>query len=246
MANHWFQFKQFRIEQDQCAMKVSTDACIQGAWTAGMWKANCSPPEDFRILDIGTGTGLLALMMAQTFPNARIDAAELEPGAALQAAHNFQQSDWLERLHLYPLAIHQLETTAPYPFIICNPPFFNHDLRNTNPERTVARHDDLLTKQDLAIQVNRLLSAEGAFSVMYPAAAWSDWQVAAAAQGLYLWMKLAVIPKPGMAANRFIALYKKTISPQPQCRHLEIYTVAGTYSKAFSELMKAYYLNELV
>lgn len=246
MANHWFQFKQFRIEQDKCAMKVSTDACIQGAWTAESWIAHSTPSKDLRVLDIGTGTGLLALMLAQTFPQANIDAVELEPGAALQATHNFQHSPWSTQLQLHHLSVHQLQTSQPYVYIICNPPFFNNDLKNNNPERRAARHADGLTKQELAQQVKRLLAADGIFSVMYPATAWQEWQTAASSNGLYLWKKLEVIPKPGMAANRFIALYKKIVSPQPQYHSLEIYSSTGKYSTAFSTLMKPYYLNEFV
>ncbi len=242
MANNWFQFKQFRIEQDQCAMKVSTDACIQGAWAADVWKACFSPKENIRMLDIGTGTGLLALMLAQVCPSANIDAAELDDSAAKQAGHNFEQSLWHRQLTLYHTSILDFEPPHLYQAIISNPPFFNNDLKNNRAQKTIARHDDLLPKQELAKQVTRLLAPEGFFCVMYPASGWQAWQDIAAAQGLALWAILRVISKPGMTTNRIIAIYRKESCLNPILSELTIYASDSVYSDAFIRLLEPYYL----
>lgn len=117
MPNTYFQFKQFRIDQDQTAMKVTTEACILGAWVDEQ-----IPPQT--VLDIGTGTGLLALMLAQKFPQAEIDAVEIDQGAFTQAHANFHSSPWPERLQVFHQRIQDFDPGKKYDLIISNPPFF--------------------------------------------------------------------------------------------------------------------------
>src|SRR5262245_25570320 len=121
MSNTFFQFKQFRIEQDKCAMKVSTDACIQGAWT---------PIEENvrNVLDIGTGTGLLSLMLAQRKPGIRIEAIEIEEQAYKQAAENVAYSPWAEQIHVIPGDVRNDSLNRKFDLIVCNPPFFQNSL----------------------------------------------------------------------------------------------------------------------
>src|SRR5688500_11779251 len=121
MANQYFQFKQFSIQQDRCAMKVSTDACIQGAWT---------PIADNvkDVLDIGAGTGLLSLMLAQRNYDIRIDAVELDVEAAQQAKENVASSPWKDRVEVIQADVTQHSFTKLYDMVICNPPFFNNSL----------------------------------------------------------------------------------------------------------------------
>ncbi len=122
MANDWFRFKQFLIQQDRCAMKVSTDACIQGA-LAG---AYCAAVKAERALDIGAGTGLLSLMLAQQHPFLQIDALELDEAAYGQALDNCANSPWKHHVSLWHTALQDFRPPAgrSYDFIICNPPFF--------------------------------------------------------------------------------------------------------------------------
>ncbi|MET4758482.1 tRNA1(Val) (adenine(37)-N6)-methyltransferase [Endozoicomonas sp. NE40] len=148
-SNTYFQFKQFRVDQDQCAMKVTMDACLFGALV--------DVEESQRILDIGTGTGLLSLMAAQR-SSAHIDAVELDDDAARQARQNVAQSPWSDRITVTQSAIQQF-FGAPdgYDTIICNPPFFENSLKAANDKRTMARHTESLSFSDLVQATSRLL-----------------------------------------------------------------------------------------
>jgi tRNA1Val (adenine37-N6)-methyltransferase len=136
VPNDYFQFQQFRIEQAPCAMKVSTDACLLGA------AADLSGAT--RLLDVGTGTGLLALMVAQRHPTVEIEAVEIDAAAARQAAANVAASPWAGRIRVQALSLADYAATRPAPFshLICNPPFFRLSLRSPDAARSTARHAD--------------------------------------------------------------------------------------------------------
>jgi tRNA1Val (adenine37-N6)-methyltransferase len=138
LGNSYFQFKQFTVHQGDCAMKVTTDACIQGAWTPVQ-------KDEVRILDIGAGTGLLSLMLAQKAPNAIVDAVELNEQAATQAGQNFAGSPWADRLNVICSDIQGYRATHKYDLIISNPPFFNNSLKGPEASRNNARHTTALT-----------------------------------------------------------------------------------------------------
>ena len=143
MSNSYFQFKQFTVFHDRCAMKVGTDGVLLGAWTRT--GQGCS------ILDIGTGTGLIALILAQRIPDARITAVELDREAALQAAENVRNSPWAARIEVVEADIRQYATRVSHPFdiIVSNPPFFNSSLHSPSEARTQARHTDSLSYAEL-------------------------------------------------------------------------------------------------
>jgi tRNA1Val (adenine37-N6)-methyltransferase len=162
MPNTYFQFKQFTIHQDRSAMKVSTDACIFGAWIAGIC---ASFPSSATALDIGSGTGLLSLMVAQKFSGV-ITAVEVDPSAASQASENFLASPWASRLTLVAADVRAF--TGSYDVVFSNPPFFEHDLRGPSAERNQARHDDTLGFTSLLASVRRLLAPSGVFGVLIP------------------------------------------------------------------------------
>ena len=161
MPNDYFQFKQFRINQDRCAMKVCTDSCVLGAY-ADVRHAT-------RILDIGTGTGLLALMLAQR-TDARIDAVEIDKAATRQAAENAAQSPWASRIRVVENSILDFAQThpAPYDCIVSNPPFFSNHLKRRDARQSAALHNDTLQLPDLIRVVQQLLTPQGRFIVMLP------------------------------------------------------------------------------
>lgn len=158
MAGNDFSFKQFVIRQDKCGMKVGTDGVLLGAWANG----------GKRILDIGTGTGILALMMAQRFPNAYVDAIDIDEDACLQAKENAEGCPFGDRVHVYHAKLQSFETSSAYDCIISNPPFFTNGQRSCEPQRALARHADTLPYPTLFKSVKRLLTEDGEFSAIIP------------------------------------------------------------------------------
>src|SRR5437868_10338543 len=174
MPNKYFQFKQFTIHQDHCAMKVCTDACLFGALVAEVASEAGQRPtaNDQRsttnFLDIGTGTGLLSLMLAQKHPAADIDAVEINTGSALQAKENFNSTKWRYSLNIFPSDIKNFITEKKYDLIISNPPFFEDDLLSEIEATNLAKHDAGLTLKELLEVVQRHLHTAGLFAVLLP------------------------------------------------------------------------------
>jgi tRNA1Val (adenine37-N6)-methyltransferase len=158
-----FQFKQFSVEQDRCAMKIGTDGVLLGAWT---------PIENnpFSILDIGTGTGIIALMLAQRSAAVQIDALEIDEDAYEQATDNFENSPWNDRLFNFHAGLDEFidEPEEEYDLIVCNPPFFSEDYKSSNEQRDLARFQDAMPFEDLIEAAALLLSEKGIFSVIIP------------------------------------------------------------------------------
>ncbi len=163
LANNYFQFKQFKVEQEHVAMKVCTDSCIFGALIK---------PQGFtNILDIGTGTGLLALMIAQrSAESAEIDAVEIDEEAAKQATLNVQNSPWADKITVYNQAIQNFATSSEkqYDLIISNPPFYTNHLKSDNKQVNAAYHSTALSTEELLEVVAKLLLPEGLFMVLLP------------------------------------------------------------------------------
>lgn len=176
-----FRFKQFEIRQDRCAMKVGTDGVLLGAWA----------PGGKRILDIGSGTGLISLMMAQRFPEARVVGIDLDADACSQASENVGGSPFSARVDIEHCALQEYDD-APFDAIVSNPPFFVNSLKNPDSKRTMARHTDSLPFGDLFRGVNRLLSDEGMFSVIVPTEVLEQFVAEAYVSGLFLIAKCSV------------------------------------------------------
>ncbi|MDO7170909.1 tRNA1(Val) (adenine(37)-N6)-methyltransferase [Mariniflexile sp. AS56] len=163
MSSKPFNFKQFTINQDQCAMKIGTDGVLLGAW---------SPIEQhpFAILDIGAGTGIISLMLAQRCDAEIIDAIEIDDAAYEQCVDNFEQSPWGDRLFCYHAALEEFveEIEDQYDLIISNPPFYSEDYKSENEQRDLARFNDALPFDHLIESVSKLLSEDGIFCVIIP------------------------------------------------------------------------------
>jgi len=231
--NNWFEFKQFRIEQEKAAMKVGTDGVLLGAWT---------PVNDaLRILDVGTGTGLIALMLAQR-SNARIDAVEIDKLACEEAEYNFAQSPWNDRLTVINTDF-QMFANLPfeaYDLIVSNPPFFVNSLKTKNVALSVARHDELLSFDQLIIGARKLLNKTGRFCVIIPYTSCTDFRESARLAGFYLGRQTPVIPKSGRSPKR--VLLEFTIVPgYPVENELSILEENGSYSEAYQSLTSPFY-----
>ena len=158
-----FQFKQFAVNQDQCAMKIGTDGVLLGAWV----------PIDTRpnsILDIGTGTGIIALMLAQRCDAQQIDALEIDENAYEQAVDNFESSPWSDRLFCFHAGLDEFveEPEDEYDLIVSNPPFYVEDFRSDNAQRDLARFQEAMPFEDLVEAAALLLSENGVFAVIIP------------------------------------------------------------------------------
>ncbi len=156
-----FRFKQFEVYQDRCAMKVGTDGVLLGAWT------QCDV-EPRRILDIGSGTGLIALMMAQKFSEAQNESVEFDPEAFAQCTENFALSPWKNRLAAKRSDFKSFVSPHKFDLIISNPPFYTEDSKSPDTSRQMARSASSLTYEHLLKGVSALLSEAGSFSVVIP------------------------------------------------------------------------------
>jgi len=158
-----FKFKQFTVNQDRCAMKIGTDGVLLGAWAS----VNQNP---FSVLDIGAGTGIMSLMLAQRCFAEVIDAIEIDDDAYEQCTENFENSSWNDRLFCYHASLEEFveEIDDKYDLIVSNPPFYSDDFKSENKQRDLARFQDALPFEHLLESVSELLSETGVFSVIIP------------------------------------------------------------------------------
>ncbi len=159
-----FNFKEFSIQQDQCAMKIGTDGVLLGSWVN-------PKTEPFNVLDIGTGTGLISLMLAQRFPSTQIEALEIDEAAFEQAVSNFENSPWGDRLFCYHASFQeyfQEVDDEKYDLIISNPPFFKASQKSPNEQRNKARFEDSLPFEHLLYGASKLLEENGIVAIVIP------------------------------------------------------------------------------
>lgn len=173
MGNDYFQFRQFTVHQGRCAMKVGTDGTLLGAWARG----------GRRILDIGTGTGLIALMMAQRYSESLVVGVEIDGAAAEQARQNAEASPFAERIEIVHGDI--AGCTGEYDAVVCNPPYFGQSLHSPDSRRTLARHDATLTYAALLRHARRLMSDDAELSVVIPADSIGRMESEAALAGMF-------------------------------------------------------------
>ncbi len=158
-----FQFKQFTVQQDRCAMKIGTDGVLLGGWVSVKNKP-------FSILDIGAGTGIIALQLAQRSNAEMVDAIEIDEDAYEQCVDNFENSPWGDRLFCYHASLEEFvdEIEGKYDIVISNPPFYSEDYKTTDESRDIARFTDALPFDELIESASQLLSDEGIFAVIIP------------------------------------------------------------------------------
>lgn len=236
MKKSGFQFKQFSVYQDRCAMKVGTDGVLLGAWVD---VANAK-----NTLDIGTGTGLIALMMAQRSVSTLITAIEIDSEAACQATENVLNSPWKDRIEVVNADLLDFNCSKRYDVIVSNPPYFSQSLQSPDKQRTLARHNDHLTYSALIQKVATLLSENGRFSVIIPYDHKDEFIQLASQSRLYLQRIVAVKTTPTSVFRRVLLEFSfvESIVEQLKVEELLIERERHQYSTEYINLTKDFYL----
>lgn len=234
MSTPYFRFKQFTVWHDRCAMKVGTDGVLLGATVPVYNKSN--------VLDVGTGSGLIALMLAQRNSKAEITAIELDVNAAQQARENFDKSPWATRFKLHNLDFKSFIYPKKFDLIVSNPPYFVNSLLSPNTAKNSARHTEGLSFTDLLLGTVRLLADNGIACFILPIEAKDDFTAIALSHKLYLTRCIQIQTNFGGKVRRVILEF--------QLRNLElvredllIEVGRHKYSPAYIELTKEFYLN---
>ena len=232
----FFQFKQFTIHQDRCGMKVGTDGVLLGAWAKG----------GKHILDIGTGTGLIALMLAQRYPDAEITGVELDEQAALQAQENVAGSPFAQQVTIKNTPIqrfsHQTDLHGRFSSIVSNPPFY-HSLKSKSHERTMARHTESLTFPELFESVSLLLTPDGCFSAVIPTEQMDNFLAEACIKGLFVSRLIKVKTVETKPAKRcLVAFSKQRPAHFAEEEEATIRDALGQYTAWYLQLTGDFYL----
>jgi len=232
-----FHFKKFSIDDSKAAMKIGTDSVLLGAWTP------CE--NETRILDIGTGSGILALMMAQRNKNIPVDTVELEPEAATLAKNNIQLSPWPGQVNIFNSSIQhfRIETLQKYSLVICNPPFFTDSLKTPGKARTMARHNDTLPVAELLELTSGVLAENGKAAFIIPAEAFGNWRTEAAKHNLFPGLVTEVKSSPRHTPHRVLVVFTHTEMQAVTHKEFIIYVSRSMYSHEYKELTKDFYLN---
>ncbi|MEO7310441.1 MAG: methyltransferase [Chitinophagaceae bacterium] len=242
MANSYFRFKQFTIHQEQCAMKVTTDGCLFGAWCAAEAQ-NLHLPAAHTLLDIGGGTGLLSLMYAQLHSGASMHAVEYDPAAAIQATKNANESLWADRIAIFQQDIKTFRPEVKYDVIISNPPFYEQQWQGPQAKKNAAHHSTELSLDQLFEAVGRLLQPGGYFLVLLP---WYRCEEAirlAEVRSLFVANTVAVRQTPAHDFFRCMLLFEREQPATAIKSELVVEQDSRRYSEAFTALLKDYYLN---
>jgi tRNA1Val (adenine37-N6)-methyltransferase len=232
-----FKFKQFSIEQDRCAMKIGTDGVLLGAW---------APIENnpFSVLDIGTGTGIIALMLSQRSYAQQIDALEIDDEAYEQAVDNFENSPWSDRLFCFHAGLDEFieEPEDEYDLIVSNPPFYTEDYKTENEQRDLARFADAMPFEDLVEAADLLLSENGVFAVIIPFKEEDSFIALAKEYELYPIKITRVKGTPSTEIKRSLLAFSRNESTNLDIDELVIETARHIYTPGYIELTKDFYL----
>ncbi|MGY5851539.1 tRNA1(Val) (adenine(37)-N6)-methyltransferase [Salegentibacter sp. F14] len=244
MSNKAFQFKEFKIEQDRCAMKIGTDGVLLGAWTPIKHQPNS-------ILDIGTGTGLIALMLAQRCSAELIDALELDKEAFEQAVENFENSQWNDRLFCYHAGfdefVEEMQEEEKYDLIVTNPPFYEPPLRHSSKENSItmarrnARFYNALPFPGLVEGISKLLHPEGEFNIIIPNKEEANFIALAREFALFPKKVTRVRGTDKSDIKRSLLCFSfKNINPEENELTIEI--SRHKYTEAYKNMVKEFYL----
>ncbi|APY08106.1 tRNA (adenine-N(6)-)-methyltransferase [Winogradskyella sp. J14-2] len=231
-----FKFKQFSVNQDRCAMKIGTDGVLLGSWTS-------VKHNPFHILDIGSGTGILSLMMAQRSYAEQIEAIEIDDDAYEQCSENFENSPWNDRLFCYHASLLEFveEVEDAFDLIICNPPFYSEDYKTENKSRNLARFNDAMPFKHIIYAVEHLLAEDGLFSIVIPRKEEKDFIALANTIGLFPNRILYVRGNPDADVKRSLIEFSYA-EKDVEASDLIIETERHNYTKDYINLTKDFYL----
>jgi tRNA1Val (adenine37-N6)-methyltransferase len=243
VPNAYFQFKQFTIHQDKCAMKVTTDACLFGAWITSLFKI-----EDLRFnncLDIGTGTGLLALMVAQKNPAIVIDAIEIDKDAFEQAGENVAASPWANSIKIIHADAKEFIALQKYDIIISNPPFYEKELKSDQPKKNIAHHSEDLSLQELLSVIKNNLQPTGSFYLLLPYKRHKEIRELMLKNELTITQMMLVRQTVDHDYFRIMlsGKLKENSSGETSMNEMAVTGAKGQYTVEFVNLLKDYYLN---
>ncbi len=232
-----FKFKQFSVEQDRTAMKIGTDGVLLGAWSP-------IPSTVFSVLDIGTGTGIIALMLAQRSKAEQIDAIEIDDDAYEQATENFENSPFNDRLFCFHAGLDELieEPEDEYDLIISNPPFYTENYKTEDSHRDLARFEDAMPFEMLVEAADLLLSENGIFSVIIPFKEEESFLALAKEFELYPMKITRVKGTPTSEIKRSLLAFKRFESLEIEVDELIIETERHVYTAEYIALTKDFYL----
>lgn len=268
MGNPYFRFKQFTVWHDRCAMKVGTDGVLLGAWAgqglrgkipqsgsnASQEASSETVAEAFprTILDIGTGSGLVALMLAQRFPGAQVTGIDIDEAAIAQARENFAGSPWPDRLHAVRQSLQEFcrstvtgtasGSVSRFDLIVSNPPFYDTTLTNPDPLRTAARHTGGLTHEELLLLSASLLTPQGVFSLIVPSESEKSILRLADRSRLHLHRLTRVYSKPSSRPRRILASFGRQPALHPVEDNLILTGPDGSRSLEHTQLTQDFYL----
>lgn len=227
-----FRFKQFEICQDRCAMKVGTDGVLVGAWARG----------GSRVLDIGCGTGLISLMMAQRYPKAQVVGIDMDEEACLQARENVASSPFADRVEIVHSRLQDFISEKKFDAIVSNPPFFVNSLKNPDNKRSMARHTDALPFRALWQGVKRLLEDDGVFSVVLPMDVSEQFVAEGCMSGFYLASRCAVKTTGTKMPKRCLMSFERHRKNGMEDAVVSMLDETGKHSEWYVKLTDEFYL----
>lgn len=235
MGNQYFKFKQFLINQDRCAMKVGTDSVLLACFTNIL--------NVKKVLDIGTGTGILSLMLAQQNSDLQIDAIEIDEMAYQQAVENFKISSFKSQINPYLVALQKFNSSIKYDLIITNPPYFisknNYNINDL--QRAKARHDTDLTFDELIEYTFYLLANNGVFNIILPFYEAMIFKKMALVKGFSCAKTINIKAKDSKPVNRVVMSFTKQVTAE-STQFFVIYNENNSQTEAYKALTKNYYL----
>lgn len=227
-----FHFKNFSVAQDNSAMKVGTDGVLLGAWAHG----------GSRIMDIGAGTGIISLMMAQRFPKALVSGVELDPIAAKEATENVMRSPFAERIKIYQAAIQEFKPECKFDAIVTNPPFYTHGFHTKDSPRRMARQTETLQFADIIKFSKKWLEEDGELSVIIPVESVEEFSSEAFVRGFFIARKYLVSTTQVKKAKRCLLSFSLTRPRLFDYKEVPLQEKDGHRSEWYQELTGDFYI----